>query len=137
MKRARGVLPGFDCGPRGCDCKHEKPGDHGISGGTWWYAVSDGPLAVSLSILAVDYPETVRRPLPEFLRTPRAEVLTFHWADPNGVDCPHVVDGRCRCDGTYLGAAEFWEAHGDPKQSEQPESFWIALEAKLPEADPK
>jgi len=134
MKRTSGVLPGFDCGTHGSRCKHEKKGDHGISGGTWWYAVSDGAHAVSLSVLAANYPDTVRRPLPECLQRPKAEVLSFHRADPHGAECEYVDGGRCIGDATYLGASEFWEAHGNPAQNEQSEEFWIALECRLPEA---
>jgi hypothetical protein len=58
-------------------------------------------------------------------------ILSFHDADPNGSDCFLVEGGKCRNDCTYNGGCDFWKEHGDRTRFEQPESFWLALEAKL------
>ena len=130
MKRTSSVEPGYNCGPGGRDCQHEKKGDHGISGGTWWYAVSTGPHAASLSMLARDYPESVK-PVPPMLLERSLGSLGFHKADPHGCACALVEGGRCEVDMTWLGATEFWDTYGDWTQAEQPEAFWLALEQEL------
>lgn len=43
--------------------------------------------------------------------------------------CDFVEGGGCFTAWTRTGH-DFFEAHGDPAQHEQPESFWLALEAK-------
>lgn len=133
MKRLSGTQPGYNCGPRGAGCEHEQKGDHGISGGVWWYTVTEGDRAVSLSVLATDYPASVARPLPAIIEKPLAADLAYHRADPEGKECPWVRGGRCTNDGSALGARGFWAEHGHDAQHEQPESFWLALEAELKE----
>jgi hypothetical protein len=129
-KRSSGSSPGYDCRT---ECKHEPKGEHGISGGTWWYAVTDGDHAVSLELLGTDFPETVTRPLIGVLERPIPAGLVSHRADPGGEPCEFVSGGRCKSDVTYLGAHNLWEEHGDPAQREQSEAFWLALEAELDE----
>ena len=131
IERKSWETPGFNCGPEGRDCKHDPKGDHGIDGGSWWYVVSDGPRAVSLMVLANRYPESVARPLPECLNKPMATGLTQHDADPDGRRCEWVEGGRCHCDSSYMAGGRLWEERGDPTQFEQPEAFWLALEAEL------
>lgn len=135
MKREHYVRPGYDCRK---ECLHEPKGEHGICGDTWFYVVSDGKRAVSLEILSDRYPPTVERALlPDVLQKPMAACLVTHVADPDAdpeqAKCKWVEGGLCRVDGSYLGARAFWNEHGDPKQPEQGEAFWLALEAELPE----
>lgn len=121
--------PGYDCR---VTCEHEEKGDHGISGGVWWYWVSDGERAVSLMVLTNDYPPSVERPLPLALVEMCEGVLGYHTADPEGRECSMLADGaRCRSDESYIGGQSFWKKHGSPAQFEQPESFWAALEEEL------
>lgn len=129
MKRTMKIRPGYDCR---VECKHEPPGDHGICGDEWTYGVSDGERAVVLSVLSTDYPASVdREALPGILGRPLPATLVFHVADPEGGPCDVLEGGRCRADVTYLGAGTFWRAHGDDRQSEQPEAFWLSLESEL------
>lgn len=130
MKRTSSVEPGYNCGPGGRDCQHEQKGDHGISGGTWWYAVSQGPHAVSLSMLAREYPESVKDVPPVLLRRSLG-TLSYHRADPDGSACDLVEGGRCELGTSFLGAQAFWDTYGDWTQPEQPEGFWLALEQEL------
>ncbi len=135
MERRHFVTPGYDCR---VECKHEKKGNHGIGSDEWVYVVSDGPRAVSLSMLSHDYPPTVDREamgpaVRRILFDHRALIGTLHTheAHPGGQPCEYVAGGHCKCDVTYLGAAEFWAAHGDSTQPEQGEAFWQALEREL------
>lgn len=125
--------PGFNCGPGGRDCQHGVKGNHGISGGRWRYAVVEGEQrAVSLSVLAVDYPPEVDRSrFSERMRHPMGEAMCFHEADANGKPCDLLPGGKCAGDCGYLQAGEFWNEHHVGEQFEQPESFWLALEALL------
>ncbi len=134
MKRTSSVEPGYNCGPGGRDCQHEPKGDHGIDGGTWWYAVSQGAHAVSLSMLARDYPGGLEDATPQVRRVLLGRSLgtmAFHRADPDGATCDLVEGGRCQVDTTMLGATAFWDTYGDWTQAEQPEAFWLALEQEL------
>jgi hypothetical protein len=89
-----------------------------------------------LVVLSADYPESVdRETIPDLARRPIPCTLSWHVAHPEGERCEWVEGGRCKADGTYLGAHDFWKAHGDPAQREQPESFWLALEAELSERE--
>lgn len=133
-RRMSSTEPGFDCGPGGRDCLHDPKGNHGCSGGRWRYAVIDGDSAVSLTVLAHDYPPTVDRSrLPESLRRPLPEALCFHEACEDGEPCDLVPGGKCRGDCSYLHSGEFWDEHHVGDEFVQPESFWLALESRLPE----
>jgi len=127
MKRDSSKTAGYDCTR---ECKHDPPGEHGISGGEWRYSVTDGAHAVSLMVLANEYPESVRRPLPSFLESLLQATMMYHTAQLDGNECNLLDCGTCSLDTSCLGGAEFWEKHGDAAQFEQPESFWLALEAE-------
>lgn len=136
VKRVSDREPGFNCGPGGRDCQHGVKGDHGISGGRWRYGVvsEDGLHGVSLSVLAVDYPPEVDRTrFTERMRHPMGEAVCFHHAAEDGKPCDLLPGGKCAGDCSYLQAGEFWDAHHVGEQFEQPDSFWIALEARLPD----
>lgn len=127
MKRDSKRFPGYDCTR---ECKHDPPGDHGISGGEWRYSVTDGTHAVSLIVLASDYPESVERPLPPSLMSMLMATLLYHTAQADGNEC-NLLDGKpCMMDTSYLRGAALWREHGDRRQFEQPESFWLAMEAE-------
>lgn len=131
MKRETVVRPGFDCRT---ECKHDPPGDHGICGEEWCYVVSDGGRALSLGFLSAHYPDSVTEPLPDVLRQGVAGPLMLHSADPNGVTCQWVTGGRCSLESiSYLSSGRLWALYGDPRQTEQSEAFWLALETKLRE----
>lgn len=132
MQRITRVEPGYDCRTV---CKHERKGEHGICSDVWFFVITDGRRAVSLSVFSADYPATVERPLPECLDKSSGVGLCWHEAthaeDSEGRECDVLPAGRCKGDTTYLGARDFWREHGDPRQLAQAEEFWIALEAKL------
>jgi hypothetical protein len=131
MERKTIIRPGYDCRVK---CTHETPGDHGICGDEWVFIVMDGERAVSLNILSSDYPPTVERVgMPGILERAIPGALTWHRYAPDGHECPWVAGGTCENDSTYTGARDFWKAHAVGEQSEQPESFWKALEAELSE----
>jgi hypothetical protein len=131
MKRESGTRGGYNCGPGGRDCQHDPKGDHGIDGGVWWYVVSNGPRAVSLMVLATNFPESVDRAISALLKGPLATQLLHHIADPEGRECQYVEGGLCSCDGSYMAGSMLWKEYGDPTKPEQPEAFWLALEAEL------
>lgn len=123
------IRPGYDCRVK---CTHDPPGDHGICGDEWVFVVMDGPRAVSLNVLSADYPPTVERAtLPGVLRKPMPSGLTVHHADPHGRECDWVTGGKCVCEVSWLWATAFWREYAVGQQSEQPESFWLALESEL------
>ncbi len=133
MRRVTSTSPGYNSGPGGKDCQHEPKGNHGISGGTWRYAVVEETRAVSLSVLAVDYPPNVDRSrLPVFMRRPQGEAICWHEASGDK-PCDLLPGGKCNGECSYLAGGEFWDEHHVGEQFEQPESFWIALESRLPE----
>jgi hypothetical protein len=134
IRRVSSKRPGYDCGPDGSRCKHEKKGDHGIGGDEWLYAVTDGERAVSLLVLSGDYPPSVDRSLfTERMLKPWGAHLSVHEScgPDQGVACDLLPCGRCTVDVSYLQAADLWDAHHVGEQFEQPESFWLALEARL------
>lgn len=136
MRRVSRTRPGYSCGPAGRDCQHEHKGDHGINGGTWYYAVvsDDGLRAVSLSVLAADYPPEVDRSrFSERMKHPMGEAICFHEAKADGRDCDVLPGGKCDGDCSWLQAGELWDGHHVGEQFEQPDSFWCALEARLPD----
>lgn len=129
IKRTMKVTPGYDCRT---ECKHEPKGDHGIAGDEWWYTVTDGRVAVSLQVLTNAYPPSVdQEKIPPILRGHLAGTLAFHRPDPEGCTCDLVPGGKCSLEIGFGTGARFWKEHGDPAQSEQPETFWAALEAEL------
>jgi hypothetical protein len=129
MERKTIIRPGYDCRVK---CSHDPPGNHGIAGDEWVFVVMDGERAVSLSILSNDYPPTVEREhLPDVLREPITGALAWHRYHPDGHDCSWVAGGKCEHDVSYLEAGRFWKEHAVGNQSEQPASFWLALEEEL------
>lgn len=136
MKRTSEKRPGFNCGPGGRDCQHETKGDHGISGGVWRYGVvsEDGQHGVTLTVLATEYPPSVdQRRFSDFMRHPQGEAICYHHASETAEPCDLLPGGKCTGDCSYLDGGRFWDDHHQGEQFEQPESFWIALEARLPE----
>lgn len=146
MRRHSAIMPGYDCRT---ECKHEKKGEHGIHGDEWHYAVIVDLIALSLTVYTDIFPPTVARwnaDLPIEERRHGAD-LTFHVGFPTnreemrdynptvwGKACLHV--GRCDDSSTTaLGADKFFRDHGDPRQFEQAEGFWKALEAHLQERE--
>ncbi len=131
MEREARIIPGYDCRQ---SCPHTPPGDHGIAAEEWCYTARPEPgskRGVCLAMLSHRYPETVdfERMDPSvrsiLLGPMMGRLIT------SNPDCEAEAGGTCRCGVTFLGAAEFWKQHGDPKQFEQSEAFWQALEAEL------
>lgn len=120
--------PGYDCRVA---CEHEPKGEHGISGGDWWYAVSEGDRAVTLHVLGNEYPASVERPLPPILAGGLA-TLSWHEPDPDGREC-QFIGQKCKSDSSSIEGQRFWKEHACAAQFEQPESFWLALEEELRE----
>ena len=127
VERKVQILPGYDCR---VECKHERKGNHGIGAEAWFFVVTDGDRAVSLKVTSGQYPPSVAHSSDP----PEGWCLATHVADPEGTACDYVAGGRCRGDFGFLMAGEFWEQWGKPElRTEQPESFWKALEARLPQ----
>lgn len=144
MKRIARKRPGFDC--KHAPCQHEKKGDHGIDGGSWFFSVTNdaGDLAVSLEVLTQDYPETVPRHVrASALERPLGELETlffhcafqvFDWIGEEGRKCDLLVGGKCWGDCT--STRRMFLTHGDPTRFEpQPEGLWLALESALLETE--
>ncbi len=129
MKRQTIVRPGYDCRVK---CEHDPPGDHGICGDEWIYVVSDGEAALVYSVLSDRYPATVdRSTLPEVLLRGMGGAMAIHrpGKSDEAMACQYIDSGWCDIDTIgYLIGRDFWKKHGDPKQSEQSEAFWQALE---------
>jgi hypothetical protein len=115
--------PGYNCGPGGKDCQHDKKGNHGIHCEEWWYIVRQENFAISLSVFSGDYPDGLHN------HKPRAVALSTHQRSAEGGPCD-IFDDRCIGDCTYLGAELFFDQVGCPR-FEQNEIFWKALEAYL------
>lgn len=148
MKRIFERVEGYDC--RNAECKHDVKGDHGIHNEEWFYTVSFGDYALSLTVSSGIYPSTVNTGRwhldaggrAEWL-TPRGTYLGSHAAFfVKGQEddfrkgkfqypaCKYVTGPGCNGDGSYLSAREFYKKHGTVTGGpEQPEAFWLALEA--------
>ncbi len=130
MKRQTIVRPGYDCRT---ECKHEPQGDHGICGDEWIYVVSDGESALVYSVLSDHYPAGVdREALPAVLLRGIGGPMAIHRPGKghDAMACQYIDGGWCSIETIgYLCGMNFWKEHGDPKQSEQSEAFWQALEA--------
>lgn len=99
----------------------------------WWFAVAEGRHAVSLSVFSGKYPESVMVSGPGKPSTvPSVGSWVTHHSDPEGIECAHVEGGRCTGDIGFHAAAYFWKEFGVAELgTEQPETFWKALEAAL------
>lgn len=135
--------PGFDCIRGPCPHKPKREGplhgrEHGINGGSWWFVVTDGPVAVSLEVLTSFYPETVPpRARDTGWPARRDQVtgqVTWHRATPTDQDtegrrCEFVPGGKCYdANVGFLIADEFAPLLGDTFEN-QPERLWARLEA--------
>lgn len=143
MRRFSHLRPGYDCirtpcGVNGCGTN---PGAcHGIHGDEWIYVVSDGVVALSLTVYSSDFPATV----PKDDRGPMGADLTVHATFPTriedvreqstGESCEYVTAGRCFTAGSWCTrAAAFFTRSGAVYGFTQPEAFWLALEAEWAE----
>lgn len=140
VRRVSKKRPGYNCGPGGSKCQHAKKGDHGIAGDEWLYSVTDadGRRAVTLQVFSSDYPPDVDRTrFSERMRKPMGACLFFHEAASADMrqaqPCDLLPCGYCTGNVSYLQAQALWDDHHVGEQFEQPDSFWIALEAQLPE----
>lgn len=146
MKRDFKVQPGYDC--MHAPCQHTPKGDHGIHGDQWHYSVirDDGASALSLTVFTTNFPSTVpaHKRFYSDGKTESGSDLSMHTNFPTdresiqhgskGQKCEYVAGGRCWSDySTALGAHEFWDEHATKGRKEQPDSFWLALEARCDE----
>ena len=138
--------PGHDCGWRGEKCQHKVKGEHGISGGFYFYSVvaDEGDVAVVFTVHAPDYPETIEEPrrsrcIQDMISSPLC-FYHVHAAFPLDRDqvgtkpekCDALPGGVCYGDGGhYAGPEKILIAHGRPGEFEQPEAFWLELERIL------
>lgn len=134
--------PGFDCWKDNANCpacSAGRVGDHGRSGGTYWFGVittwEGMSVSLVLDVLGIHYPPTVE--VPAFLRKPRGASLVIH-REVGGDACEFLKGKRCEAEmGGYTKASEIYERYGnnttDPSVdlSEQSEAFWHALELQL------
>lgn len=143
LKRFSSKRPGHDCirhpcGRNGCGTN---PGSgHGIADETWQYAVSDGVVALSLTVGSGSYPESVPpRCLPDEIKVPTGRWLHVHAAFPTdredvargklGSECEYVDSGRCfDAHMSALDADNLYRVCGG-KSFEQSEGFWEGMEA--------
>ena len=146
MKRESKRIPGYDCLYAPCTrsvppCVPNTGSSHGICGESWYYWTTsiDDTAAISLEVLTDIMPTTVpedhmawsrRRALHE-RRT--GGYLHQHF-DGGDEDCELVASRKCqRVFMGYLYAEQFFYRHGDPRQFEQDERFWSAMESELGE----
>jgi hypothetical protein len=125
---------GYDC--KHVPCQHNPPGDHGISGGRWIFALASQNHAVSLTICTSFYPETVPRTgwlsgWPE-VKTHVTGIVIFHRAvDAGGDECDFLAPRRCETEiGGYLICDQFAPLLADTFEP-QSEAFWAKLESLL------
>lgn len=146
IKRHSERVPGYDCIRNPCgrgNCGKTPGGSHGIHCDDWIYVVSDGDLALSLTVFSGIFPYSVPEDTVANLRSiyPMGADLSLHvgfvvpgndWGDDDGQECPWVAGGRCYHGAYYstaLGARGFWNEHaGRDCGFVQPESFWMAME---------
>ncbi len=154
MKRISHRRSGYDC--LHAPCQHTPKGDHGISGGAYHWAVVDGDVALSAMVHTQEFPETVPKAKRDEMARREAEDIRrglgptgsigYHSAFPptredvlNGPtkEPCDLLDVPCYNAGdSYLAIREelrpvmAFDANGLPT-FEQPEAFWLALEAKL------
>ena len=139
LTRFTNLIAGFDCERHPCGrngCGTQPGRGHGVGSDTWDYAVSDGNVALSLTVFSGDFPDTVP-PNPPALqkRFPLAANLVVHTSFPTDLEqllkderapCT-FLDGGCYAnEGSTAAARTFFADHGEP-QFEQPESFWEAF----------
>lgn len=143
------IIPGFDDIINGCD--HEPKGNHGRCGEQWLYIVrtDDGRAALYLEVHTSIYPSTTphKETPPAGLRGLRLELhLAVPYVDydgeichpglqRNGSVCAILDRPLCSCpEYSSLASMKFFDEHYVKGATpEQPESFWLALEAELAE----
>lgn len=141
------IIPGFDDVLNGCE--HTPKGEHGRCGEQWLYIVrsDDGNAALYLEVHTSIYPSTTphKETPPAGLRGLRLELhLAVPYVDYDGEIC-HPGPQRdvcaildrpvCTCpEFSSLASMKFFSDHYVKGATpEQPESFWLALEAELSE----
>jgi hypothetical protein len=158
MKRTSWKVPGYDC--MHAPCRHEKKGDHGISGGECLWAVTtdEGDMAAALDIHTSEYPESIpplkrARMISEDIHRFRERVLSWSLTvhATFGTDREQLGrGGRQDCElihpcfvvwQSYSGDEAFADVMTLDERGlpafEQGEPFWKALEAWLAEKAPK
>jgi hypothetical protein len=140
--RTSWVRQGYDCRT---ECKHTPKGDHGVSDDDWLYVVSNGVLALALSVTSGVYPPTVKRRDND---KPRAWDFEIHapWpitCDDNvreivrlgrpGTECDLVEGGRCYVSRTSMSAGEEWFKEHGTASFEQSGFFWDEFRRKAVE----
>lgn len=146
MKRLSFKRPGYDC--IRAVCQHTPKGDHGISGGDYWWSVvtDEGDIALVLHLHADDWPETIPADIREQMwRSRRGDrplgSLDLHTAFPPARDallsqpaglCEYLKV-PCHNGGSWCLATERFIdvlAYDDVGRLlfEQPEAFWVRLE---------
>jgi hypothetical protein len=147
VRRFTTTRKGFDCTRHPCGksgCGRHPGSNHGIACDLWEYAVSDGDLAVSLSVSSGVFPESV--PAESAAGGgpyPAARAVYVHAANPldeetvrsgaYGDPCDYLGGGRCYTDGGRYNFEEgFFGEYIGPERV-QSESFWRALEGELNE----
>ena len=140
MTRYTDKRPGFRCPQDHPQCVGKHPGQqHGRHDDEWLYTVSDGEVALTLTVYSNEYRG---EPYPgNEERKIRGADLSAHVGWPTeaeairngfeGQKCEYLTGGRCWSDfSSGLQAGEFFDNCGEPT-FEQPERFWLALESRL------
>jgi len=157
VKRFSHKTPGYDCirapcGERGCGTQ---PGsNHGIHNETWYYAVSDGTVALQLEVWSGIFPDTVPIDCRGHTRYPKGAWMDVHCAFPvgdegrdeiirlgiKGRECTYLDGGLCFGAGTWVTQGEeLYEricpdlapdgfTIGSPGFTKS-ESFWLGYES--------
>jgi hypothetical protein len=140
IQRKTHLAPGYDCR---VECPHEPKGRHGYHSDEWWFTVVDGDArtALSLRIHTTRYPASVVSVADDelfsgwdFVRHSR-HAWTKHQVLSHTMDeCEHL--GLCHSSPmTVTYADNFAKKHLVYDAGlEQPEAFWLAMEAELASA---
>ena len=134
LKRFSRELKCYDC--RHKPCQHDPPGDHGISGGRWIFAVSTGQAAVVLVVLTSFYPDTVPKGgwIPGW--PSRRDIVTgcleLHLPVQSGNDCEYMESGHCTVEHLGYGICDQFGPLLSDTLEPQSEEFWAKLGEFLP-----
>ncbi len=151
LRRITSVTPGYDCARHPCgkgNCGKTSGGNHGIHCDEWWYALTDGQIALSFTVWSGIFPPSVPSDVSIRLSFGRDKVaqgvnIASHIGFPidresvriplsPGVSACEYLDPGLNCHdghGSVLKAEAFFNKYGTDSY-EQPESFWQALEVE-------
>lgn len=146
MIRKTITRPGYDCVRHPCGkhgCGTHPGSNHGIHCDDWVFVVSEGDLALTLTVFSGIFPASVPIVARRAITYPMGADITLHVGFPSTAEemlgkesreCEHVSTGRCfgMRFSTSLGARDFVEEWFDKwKGTDQSEMFWLAMERRF------